>query len=433
MTDFRRNYIYIIYSAAIAIIIILVFGISCSSIYNSESPRWNLAAIYNPASSRFHPSYRVYHDSNDRSLLLVKLFPSEMLFNQANPSGEFKSQFTVQIQNYEITGEKPVLVDSITYNYSVKQENVGRRFLAQIPFKCEQGKRYQLKVVARDLLRKDFNLRFIDVDKTSDFTAQNYNILNAQGIPYFTNIFESETIYKIEHRNKTFNKLYIDYYDDPIPLPNPTFASGSNELVYNKPDTTYILDYNPDMLLSFREVGMYFFRFDTSKKEGLAIMNFGNEFPKINSPQELVYPLTYLMTTADYKQILEAENKKLAVDNFWINTAGSTGRARELIRIYYNRVFFANYFFTTNKPGWKTDKGMIYIVYGPPQNMQKSSGSETWIYYMRGASSTINFTFLYKPDIYSIDNFVLSRSESQEWHWREAVESWRKGMIFLQD
>jgi GWxTD domain-containing protein len=143
--------------------------------------------------------------------------------------------------------------------------------------------------------------------------------------------------------------------------------------------------------------------------------------------------LAYLTTSADYQKLQNAENKKLAVDDFWLALGGSTNRARELIRIYYNRVYFANYYFSGNKPGWKTDRGMVYIVYGPPQNIEKSPVSETWLYYMKGASNSINFTFRHEPNSYNLDNYVLQRSESHDWHWREAVDSWRKGKIFLLD
>jgi hypothetical protein len=70
-------------------------------------------------------------------------------------------------------------------------------------------------------------------------------------------------------------------------------------------------------------------------------------------------------------------------------------------------------------------------MYGPPQNMQKTPNSETWIYYKQGAENSINFTFLYKPTPYSNDNFELQRSENQDWHWREAFDSWRAGNIYL--
>lgn len=415
----------------------LLFGIliliGCSTLYTSTGHRWNLGAIYNPASSNFHPSYRVYHHNDASSLLLIKLFPNELLFNQANEKGEFISKVSVQIQNFDVTNNKPVLVDSITYTYPIKQENVGRRFLSQIPFKTETGKRYQLRILARDLLRKDFNLQFIDIDKTSKFSQQNFNLLNQKNIPYFNNVLLPGSIYKIEHRDKSFDKLFISYYKNETPLPNPTFSINNEEVIYNKPDSIFILDYSPQLLISFSYEGLYHFRFDTNQPDGLSVVNFGGNFPKIKTAKELLDPLAYITTSADYKKLLQEENTKLANDNYWLSLAGTTGKAREMIRIYYNRVYFSNYYFSNTKPGWKTDRGMVYIVYGPPQNLQKSPDSETWIYYIKGASSTINFTFNYKPNSYSIDNYVLSRSESHDWHWREAVDTWRAGEIFLLD
>ena len=413
--------------------LIVLFIICCSTVYKASGNRWNLAAIYNPGSSHLHPSYRVYHNTDNQSLLLIKLFPNELLFNQANPTGEYLSQVSVQLQNFEIIDGKPLLVDSITYRYSIKQENVGRRYLTQIPFKAEMGKRYQLRVVAHDLLRKDFNLKFIEIDKTNEFSEQNYNLLNAQGIPYFNNVVSPENVYRIEHRNNQYGKIYIEFYKNEAPLPEPSFTTSSDERIYSKPDSIYVFDYNASLLLSFSYQGMYFFRFDTSQPHGLALVNFDEDFPKIKSANQMLEPLAYITTTADYKKLLDEENSKLATDNFWLKLGGSTGRARELIRIYYNRVYFANYYFTGTKPGWKTDRGMIYVVYGPPQNIQKTSGSETWIYYTKGASSTIDLVFDYRPNPYNLENFVLRRSESHDWHWREAVDSWRAGRVFLQE
>ena len=426
----RKKFRYIL---LILIPVIIIIMWQCSSPYTATGTRWNLSAIYNPASSQIHPSFRVYHNTDEQSLLLVKLFPNELLFSQANTSGEFLSRVSVQLQAYEIVDDKPVMVDSVTYPYTLKQENVGRRFLAQIPFKAEMGKRYQLRIVTRDLLRHDFNLRFVDVDKTSRFSDQNFKISSQNNTPFFNNVLAEGSIYKIEHRDKSYKTIFIDYYKNETPLPSPTFAKNIDERFYSKPDSTYIIDYTPGMYFAFSYEGLFHFRFDTTVTEGLTIVNFGRDFPKVKTPKELVEPLAYLTTSADYEKLLAAENKKLAVDNYWLGIAGSTGRARELIRIYYNRVYYTNYYFSGNKPGWKTDRGMVYIVYGPPQNMEKGPDSEKWLYYFKGASSSITFTFNYKPNAFNIDNYELQRSESHDWHWREAVDTWRSGEIFLLD
>jgi len=185
--------------------------------------------------------------------------------------------------------------------------------------------------------------------------------------------------------------------------------------------------------LSFSYEGVYNFRFDTNYPGGIMITNFGSNFPKIKESEELIEPLAYITNNADFIKLKQEENMKLASDNFWLGVGGTTGRARELIRIFYNRVYFSNYYFSNTVPGWKTDRGMIYIVYGPPKNMDKTPNSETWIYYLKGAGNTIKFTFEYKPQPYNLENFVLNRSDNHEWHWTEAVNAWRRGEIFLMD
>lgn len=417
---------------SVALIVLLI--ISCSSPYQVSRPRWNLSAIYNPSSSYLHPAFRVYHHSDNASLLLVKLFPDELLFNQANPTGEFMSKVTVQVRAYEIFEKKPELTDSVTYSYNIKQENVGRRFISQIPLKLESGKRYQLRVVTRDILRGDFNLRFIEVDKTNQYSEQNFNLMNNQGIPYFNKVMHAGMVYKIQHRKPAGDKLFIYYYKNRTPIPKPIIATASLDRIYrSQPDSIYIIDYSSDLMMSFSYEGLYYFRFDTNQPGGLMITNFGNNFPKIKESEELIEPLAYIATSADHNKLKQEENKKLASDNFWLKVGGTTGRAREMIRIFYNRVYFSNYYFSNTAPGWKTDRGMVYIVYGPPQNMEKTPNSETWIYYMKGAGNTINFTFDYQPYSFNLEHFVLRRSESHEWHWTEAVNAWRNGEIFLMD
>ena len=87
--------------------------IGCASLYKTSGGKWNLAAIYNPISSKLHPAYSVYHHMDDRSLLLVKLFPSELLFNQASQTGEFMSKVSVELQVFEIRDKDAIFAAGI--------------------------------------------------------------------------------------------------------------------------------------------------------------------------------------------------------------------------------------------------------------------------------------------------------------------------------
>ena len=45
----------------------------------------------------------------------------------------------------------------------------------------------------------------------------------------------------------------------------------------------------------------------------------------------------------------------------------------ELMEEYYSRVWYANENFNAWAPGWETDMGMIYILFGPPDEIQRSN------------------------------------------------------------
>lgn len=63
---------------------------------------------------------------------------------------------------------------------------------------------------------------------------------------------------------------------------------------------------------------------------------------------------------------------------------------------YYRRVRYANKEFTQYKDGWKTDRGMIYILFGAPNQVFYSDfvsddiNSQQWVYF----NNAITFTFL---------------------------------------
>jgi GWxTD domain-containing protein len=39
---------------------------------------------------------------------------------------------------------------------------------------------------------------------------------------------------------------------------------------------------------------------------------------------------------------------------------------------HYRRIAYANEHFAANVPGWKTDRGRTYIIYGPPNSVESS-------------------------------------------------------------
>ena len=141
-------------------------------------------------------------------------------------------------------------------------------------------------------------------------------------------------------------------------------------------------------------------------------------------------PLFYLTTLAEYRDIRKESNRKLAVDDFWLKRGNSVEKSRELIRIYYNRVVYSNLYFTSNKEGWKTDRGMIFILCGPPNRLRMTGTGERWYYFARRKSKPVEFRFDRQSDAFSYDHLVWRKTIDSQVFWNEAVRSWRNGKVY---
>jgi len=392
------------------------------------------SGMYNPASTKLHPSYTVYHNSDNSSLLMVKVFPVELLYSDANADRNLIARLRINFQMTDITDPSfAVLADSGTYDYVIRKDNADKRFITQIPLKAIMDKVYELRINAVDRTRNDENITFEMVDKTSRFSLPNYLVTDfSQNLPYFEPFVTGDAPFRIEHRIDTFSRVFVSYYGQESPLPRPSFSLTREREFMETPDSLWTLNYQKSTPYGLGYEGIFHFRFDTTLREGLTVLNFGPDFPRIRQPRQMIEPLAYLTSSVEYDEIKKADNPKLAVDNFWLGlTENNMDRARELIRVYYNRVYFANYYFTTFKPGWKTDRGMIYVIYGPPQAVARTPGAEQWIYYKNSFANTLTFTFEYKSSPYTEANFILQRSESYDGYWRQAIDTWRKGSVFM--
>jgi hypothetical protein len=97
-----------------------------------------------------------------------------------------------------------------------------------------------------------------------------------------------------------------------------------------------------------------------------------------------------------------------------------------MIKRYYNRVVDANVFFSSYHEGWKTDRGLIYIVFGPPRIVYYSDEAEEWIYGEEGHSNSIKFRFYRIENPFTDNDFILEKSAGYREKWYEAVNMWRR-------
>ncbi|HLU88812.1 MAG TPA: GWxTD domain-containing protein [Cyclobacteriaceae bacterium] len=180
---------------------------------------------------------------------------------------------------------------------------------------------------------------------------------------------------------------------------------------------------------TFGEEGYYFIQSDTTSSSGLLIKTVPKSFPNVPSWDEMVEMVAYISTRKEHEQLMAAENKKLALDQYWIQMVKDEEQAKALIREYFRQVEFANILFSDFKEGWMTDRGMIYIVMGPPQEVYFHSDREVWVYDGINSNSKISFTFARIKNILTPNYYVLNRSRSYQPVWFKNITLWRSGSM----
>ncbi len=73
---------------------------------------------------------------------------------------------------------------------------------------------------------------------------------------------------------------------------------------------------------------------------------------------------------AAFKKLSNDEERDAFIENFWLRRDPTPDTPEnEFKEEHYRRIAYANEHFAAGRPGWMTDRGRIYIVYGPPDEI----------------------------------------------------------------
>jgi GWxTD domain-containing protein len=87
--------------------------------------------------------------------------------------------------------------------------------------------------------------------------------------------------------------------------------------------------------------------------------------------------VSYIITDeerAAFKRLQTDEEREQFIENFWLRRDPTPDTVEnEFKEEHYRRIAYANEHYASGIPGWKTDRGRIYIVYGPPDEIEDHS------------------------------------------------------------
>lgn len=433
-SELNRMINYIKY---LIVILLSIFVFSCRVSNRTTAPR-NLERIYDPASSSIHPEIKVYNNTDTSSIIVLRIFTKELLFNQANSKNTLQAEVKVIYNLYDLKN-KQNLLDSSTTSFKFEKSDNKTYHTFNIPVRTEVENKYLLEILTTDLKRKSTQYSYRRIERTNDYNEQDFQVFNKKNKSLKINSLVNETVaFGIKHYKYNFDSLNVFFYSNNFKTPKPPYAIDTVSTDFEIADTNWVCYLDSINYKNFQSEGVYYFTPTNNINEnqiinttGFALYNFGEGFPIVRTPGELIKPLAYLdsIEIEEDKDTL-GKYTKLAVDNFWLNKANNIDKSRELLKIFYNRVMFANNYFTSYKEGWQTDRGMIYIIYGMPDYLFKSGLEEKWIYNSPGIGSGIAFTFNFIENPFSINHYILEREKLKYTGWDEVVKIWNKGEVF---
>ena len=158
-------------------------------------------------------------------------------------------------------------------------------------------------------------------------------------------------------------------------------------------------------------------------------------YPEVKNVYELREPLYYLMTKKEYEAIMNIDDPdsiKKAIDYFWLSNVGRTNKAKNTIAMYYERVEQANKLFGNWKEGWKTDMGMVYILFGPPWYVDRNLNVMFWSYTYNRSDPELNFVFdriLPGQPYFPYENYIFRRGRGYYQVEYNQIDVWLNGLV----
>ena len=139
------------------------------------------------------------------------------------------------------------------------------------------------------------------------------------------------------------------------------------------------------------------------QKQGPASLPLATPYTKWVT-EDVAYIITNDERSA-FKRLQSDAEREHFIEQFWLRRDPTPGTVvNEFKEEHYRRIAYANEHFASSVPGWKTDRGRIYITYGPPDEKEShptfmsgpnSIASEQWLYHLiQGIGTNIIVAFV---------------------------------------
>jgi len=373
------------------------------------------------------PRAVAYNLSADTVRIHFHLPENQLLFVRDDSS--FSAELEITYGIYQNAQARQAL-DTGSVRFKVHATEPGKDFSGcfdlKVPFEGER----LLRLVLIDLNRKKSHVVRIGLRRHSSRPVQqDFLLKDKQGAVIMGNALPVNSCIEIQTDILRSDSVWVRWYLKKYPLPALPFRIIPDPVFGLEGDTAYRIPVSDLMRFCLNRQGICYVQEDTMSTGGCAIVVCEDDFPLVTGLGQLVEGTRYLTTKSEYRELNGYGDRKAGFDGFWLDVGGSAERARQLIKAYYNRMQKANQRFTSFTSGWRTDRGMVYMVFGEPQTIVNDGETEQWNYPAWPGMPDRYFIFRKLNNPFTDNDYALIRQPQLEWIWYQAVEQWRNGRI----
>lgn len=406
---------------------------SCGSSKKPSSTNQN--PTYKKDLNTIRPQFTIFNINDSISELHYKISSKELLYTR--PDGiNFLSSALISYRLYASYDSKDILDSGSVRLVDQNNSGANKFLMGKLDVKAKTPRSYFIRMKVTDLNRNNEATAVSVIEKDNYLNRQNFLVRSVEkDAPIFRSYIKIGEKLNILYRSKMSISVFVRYYNREFPLAAPPFSMTESKPFHYQPDSTFTLQLskNGDVDFTANKKGFYHIQLDTTKRDGLTLFNFSDAFPDVKKAEDMILPLRFITSKQEYEMLMGSEDKKAAVEKFWMDCTGNQERAKEIIRKFYNRVQDGNSFFTSYVEGWKTDRGMVYLIYGSPNVIYKTANSETWTYGESNNINSLTYTFSKVNNPFTDNDYALERSGAFKQNWYQAVDIWRQGRAYLQD
>lgn len=395
--------------------IIIMLFLSAGIIYSQT----NNSKLYSSGRAKYFQDYLNFMDDDGQSRvdLFIQVPFKEIQFIKSSKG--FQGGYSVTVSIYQDDKETLVFekvwtekITSPSYKKSISREsfNLSFRSINLVPGE------YFIKTILAD---KESHQEYLSERM---FKVKDYKVKPAISDILFStkkkNSNDNSKIIPNISRNISNSKVGLNFFFEVY-----TDSSTVSNLEFHIADKNGKIIYSKFRKQTFNETKtqIYYSINDTTLNFGTYILtvilkdNDGNQISISKKPffsrwvglpasvqdiDEAIAQLLYIASPSDIEYMEEGKTEKEKIMRFlqyWKSKDPSPGNEEnQVFEEYFNRVSFANENFSSYTKGWRSDRGMVFIILGAPNNIDRhpfeydSKPYEVWQYY----DSNKSFVFI---------------------------------------